>query len=1448
MKNRIAVFILTIIFSSTLLSAGIPHPIYINITDYDGTIPAENSIQFSATNAQGDYLTETSPDCYYYTTDNHGVIKINAGNFSTDWLPADNLTVTIDHESDRTAEINFLLSSEGYDIYPQIVLLNNPTINPNPAQLVYPELGAVVPTTVTIQWQSDGEPTPDGYKLYVGTNGNGTSTPDNYIDGIILTAENYELTGLEFSTQYFWQIIPFTNERNGQNITRNNVNRNNRSDATNCPIWNFTTEEVSFIPPTNLSAEMLGFTVVLEWDSPLLRDLNGYNIYRNEEFLTTTSTTSYTDSNVLEDSTYTYEVTAVYTNPQGESASSNPATITVFFPDGNDTPQTATVIETVPAALDELSINHEGDIDWFRVFLVENTSWVLYTQPSEESNLDTELWLYGPHEADGSDIIPGTFIASNDDGHGSFQPEIEFIAPADGYYFLRIANYQNDPERSLIGGYSLHIDYNLVQMGTISGNVWNDVDMLPIEGARIMVGNPGPVGYTDEAGDYSFEVPAGNYTVFCVAYGYFTVNENEVVITHGENTIVDFAMLPNPDVDFNDTPQTATQLTLPIISEPYEIGIYGDTDWYRFYLNGDTEIQIFTELINESDLDPKAWLYGPSNEDGSNVEIDDYIAADDDSHGDSQPYISMQIEESGYYFLNIAYWQNGPDSRQFTGEYALTVISNEAPGVLSGNVSTIYGDLPINMPTIEINDIFTEIDEFGNYSVELNPGIYSVSCSAPDYSTVTYENIQIITAETTVQNFVLTPSELGPAPVLNGYVTEMNTINLEWTDADPSHCAISYHNNNAYSGNIQQFGYGYGTIFDLSIYQDYQLTGIDFCHNSFGIEGTHNYNIHVIDWETFQPIEVLTGLSTTVNNGWENSVSLGNLSAVQTVGIFIEPLSNDTDNAYPNVAFDDANSGASVLLDLLSDNPDDYTLADGDFLINLWLSDNNGEIRQKAVRYVHPQTNSRTFLGYRLYINNEAEEELLTVNQIALEDVADGNYSIFISKVFDTHESYPSNVVSFTIDNYQVDEDFESGDFSQHNWQTGGEESWTVDNSDFFSGSYSAVSGAITDNQESELNLVLNIMNTGIIKFYLKTSTESNQDFLFFFIDDQLISSWSGEQEWFLFTTEIQSGIHSLTWKYNKDDTNSHGNDQIRIDALSFSEFNYILPPSTFSATGGIEYIQLNWSTPFDEANILGYNLFREGNQINDDLITSVSYTDFDVVPDQSYSYFVTAIYTGNIESVPSEPDTATAEAFVLNPPQNLSYSLDNNDVILEWSSPASDVNLSRNSCKIKKLRNRELIGYNIYKNNTILTGLTNPGQLTFTDYDLPTGSFTYYITAVYNEGESEPSNSVVVEITGTNNANASFTTDLLGVYPNPFNPQTTISFSLEKNSFITISIFNNKGQLVRELISEDFRAGTHTIVWNGLNSYGEKISSGIYFIRMNTPDFSKIHKTIMLK
>ncbi len=90
--------------------------------------------------------------------------------------------------------------------------------------------------------------------------------------------------------------------------------------------------------------------------------------------------------------------------------------------------------------------------------------------------------------------------------------------------------------------------------------------------------------------------------------------------------------------------------------------------------------------------------------------------------------------------------------------------------------------------------------------------------------------------------------------------------------------------------------------------------------------------------------------------------------------------------------------------------------------------------------------------------------------------------------------------------------------------------------------------------------------------------------------------------------------------------------------------------------------------------------------------------------------------------------------------------------------------------------------------------------------------------------------------------------TELQGNYPNPFNPSTTIRYSVKEATPVTIGIYNVKGQLVKTLVNEDKSSGNHSVVWNGRDNNNQAVSSGVYFYKMLAGKYSSTKKMILMK
>ncbi len=90
--------------------------------------------------------------------------------------------------------------------------------------------------------------------------------------------------------------------------------------------------------------------------------------------------------------------------------------------------------------------------------------------------------------------------------------------------------------------------------------------------------------------------------------------------------------------------------------------------------------------------------------------------------------------------------------------------------------------------------------------------------------------------------------------------------------------------------------------------------------------------------------------------------------------------------------------------------------------------------------------------------------------------------------------------------------------------------------------------------------------------------------------------------------------------------------------------------------------------------------------------------------------------------------------------------------------------------------------------------------------------------------------------------------TEMLAPYPNPFNPQVTIAYTLKEAAEVTISVFDVRGRRVREIRPGLKPAGRHREVWRGRDNEGRRQASGVYFIRLQAGSIEQTHRVMLLK
>lgn len=190
----------------------------------------------------------------------------------------------------------------------------------------------------------------------------------------------------------------------------------------------------------------------------------------------------------------------------------------------------------------------------------------------------------------------------------------------------------------------------------------------------------------------------------------------------------------------------------------------------------------------------------------------------------------------------------------------------------------------------------------------------------------------------------------------------------------------------------------------------------------------------------------------------------------------------------------------------------------------------------------------------------------------------------------------------------------------------------------------------------------------------------------------------------------------------------------------------------------------------------------------------------------------------------------------VLPPPQNLAALLNPpNNVVLSWERPMY-------------FDGRAFVGYRLYRNGLNISTITNSNTLTFTDTYVPNGTHEYWICSLFNNPMelSDPSNVVTVNI-GVSNDDQIAQPPSVSVYPNPFTSSSAIEIKTKAAQQVTLSIYNLKGQMVRNWTAQSDAAGTISIEWDGKDSAGNRVNSGVYYYRIQSPNFYTQGKIIRM-
>ena len=270
----------------------------------------------------------------------------------------------------------------------------------------------------------------------------------------------------------------------------------------------------------------------------------------------------------------------------------------------------------------------------------------------------------------------------------------------------------------------------------------------------------------------------------------------------------------------------------------------------------------------------------------------------------------------------------------------------------------------------------------------------------------------------------------------------------------------------------------------------------------------------------------------------------------------------------------------------------------------------------------------------------------------------------------------------------------------------------------------------------------------------------------------------------------------------------------------------------------------LQWETPlYDNTELLRYKIYRDGIFLEDVYIppTQNFYHDENIIPETMYYYWIQAEYTDG-ESRPSNIVDIYTDNTVPTPILGVPGNFEGYDTLqpdakfLIWNTPIYE--------------NTDFIKYKLYRNGIVITEINSFTEIFYTDRSIQeVGDLIYYVTSVYTHGESKPSRTYTTNIGIVSNSDITAEKTWLGKnYPNPFNPNTFIPFYIEKNGFVSIVVYNIRGQKISVLVNHFLESGQHSITWNGLDDNDLGVTSGIYFIKMEALGETLIQRVTLIK
>jgi len=666
-------------------------------------------------------------------------------------------------------------------------------------------------------------------------------------------------------------------------------------------------------------------------------------------------------------------------------------------------------------------------------------------------------------------------------------------------------------------------------------------------------------------------------------------------------------------------------------------------------------------------------------------------------------------------------------------------------------------------------------------------------------------------------------------------------------------------------------------------------------YSSFGYTSQTN-TITVTDWETTTIKDVILDVPSSSHTLTGTVVEDGTGTPIENVMIEIidiptNPVYTIADGTYEMIAIEDGTYQIKASKDGYLSEILNVTFSGNDVILNFTLKPNitvSGTVTEEGTGM--PLENVKIEIidsGLApVFTNSSGSYSISDVPQTTQNIKA---YLAGYTSVIQNVDISTTTVVDFTLSISNAIS-FESEVPSIFTFA--GNLPWTRVTPEAYDGDYSMKSGNISDNQTSVMQTELNITAAGDISFYKKVSSESGYDKLNFYIDGTLKDTWSGTIDWSQESYPVTTtGLHTFKWVYSKDGSVSNGSDCAWVDYIEFPQYEepatYTVTFNVSDGTNPIQNAAVTFNSQNKNTDASGIAVFTEVDPGNN-LPWSVSKTGYnsengtlnivntDVDKNVTLTEIVTYTVTFNVIDASSNPienanvnfnsqniSTDASGQSIFNSVlagNNLPYTISKTGffdyngtldvvdtdvteditmniaeytvtfVINDGINPIENANVNFNSEDVLTDINGHAVFNNVSPENNI------PYIITKTGYN------TYNGTLNVNSNVQE-----TISLSSNVNVNVLLKHSGIKVSPNPFKDFVTIQFYIENNANTIINIYSCQGKLIKSVQAGELSQGNHQITWNASDSSGQKVSNGIYFIKVISENTIRSKKIFLI-